>query len=154
MLINLWMSNKAEHLDHLWNCQLLNNFSAVLCWLISCLKNTHTHTHTHTHTSSVNVYHFISMHFVWIFLVILFSLYFQSRKKAKKGDNLDDLKQELDIDFHKISLEQLYQRFSTNPDTVSMTVQQTLNCCSLCFYCTECMFVPLYILCLVLCVHC
>jgi sodium/potassium-transporting ATPase subunit alpha len=41
----------------------------------------------------------------------------KSRKKAKKGDNLDDLKQELDIDFHKISLEQLYQRFSTNPDT-------------------------------------
>jgi len=38
-------------------------------------------------------------------------------KKAKKGDNLDDLKQELDIDFHKISLEQLFQRFSTNPDT-------------------------------------
>ncbi|GFG38088.1 hypothetical protein Cfor_10924, partial [Coptotermes formosanus] len=40
-----------------------------------------------------------------------------SRKKAKKGDNLDDLKQELDIDFHKITVEQLYQRFSTNPDT-------------------------------------
>ncbi|XP_021915175.1 sodium/potassium-transporting ATPase subunit alpha [Zootermopsis nevadensis] len=41
----------------------------------------------------------------------------KSRKKAKKGDNLDDLKQELDIDFHKISVEELYQRFSTNPDT-------------------------------------
>ncbi|XP_023711707.1 sodium/potassium-transporting ATPase subunit alpha isoform X3 [Cryptotermes secundus] len=41
----------------------------------------------------------------------------KSRKKAKKGDNLDDLKQELDIDYHKISLEELYQRFSTNPDT-------------------------------------
>lgn len=56
-------------------------------------------------------------------LVILFPFYFQSRKKAKKGDNLDDLKQELDIDYHKISLEELYQRFSTNPDTVSTTVQ-------------------------------
>jgi hypothetical protein len=53
--------------------------------------------------------------------VILFSLYFQSRKKAKKGDNLDDLKQELDIDYHKITLEELFQRFSTNPDTVSRT---------------------------------
>lgn len=60
-------------------------------------------------------------------LVILFSLYFQSRnKKAKKGDNLDDLKQELDIDYHKISVEELYQRFSTNPDTVSTTVQTTV----------------------------
>ena len=77
------------------------------------------------------------MYFIRIFLIILFSLYFQSRKKAKKGDNLDDLKQELDIDFHKISLEQLYQRFSTNPDNVSMTVQLTVNCCSLYFllYC-------------------
>uniref|UniRef100_A0A1B6L8Y1 Cation-transporting P-type ATPase N-terminal domain-containing protein n=1 Tax=Graphocephala atropunctata TaxID=36148 RepID=A0A1B6L8Y1_9HEMI len=37
-------------------------------------------------------------------------------KKQKKGD-LDDLKQELDIDFHKISVEELYQRFSTHPDT-------------------------------------
>jgi hypothetical protein len=50
----------------------------------------------------------------------VFFFYFQSRKKAKKGDNLDDLKQELDIDYHKISLEELYQRFSTNPDTVSI----------------------------------
>nr|AFU25683.1 Na+,K+ ATPase alpha-subunit 1B [Lygaeus kalmii] len=37
-------------------------------------------------------------------------------KKQKKGD-LDDLKQELDIDFHKISLEELFQRFGTNPET-------------------------------------
>jgi hypothetical protein len=56
-------------------------------------------------------------------LIILFSFYFQSRKKAKKGDNLDDLKQELDIDYHKISFEELYHRFSTNPDTVSTTAQ-------------------------------
>ncbi|KAM7249418.1 hypothetical protein ACFE04_008272 [Oxalis oulophora] len=38
-------------------------------------------------------------------------------KKAKKADNLDDLKQELDIDYHKISVEELYQRFSTHPET-------------------------------------
>nr|CAH1755607.1 Na,K-ATPase alpha 1B [Oncopeltus fasciatus] len=37
-------------------------------------------------------------------------------KKVKKGD-LDDLKQELDIDYHKISLEELFQRFGTNPET-------------------------------------
>ncbi|XP_049863765.1 sodium/potassium-transporting ATPase subunit alpha isoform X2 [Schistocerca gregaria] len=37
--------------------------------------------------------------------------------KKKKADNLDDLKQELDIDFHKISPEELYARFSTNPET-------------------------------------
>ncbi|KAK7863673.1 hypothetical protein R5R35_003074 [Gryllus longicercus] len=38
-------------------------------------------------------------------------------KAKKKGDNLDDLKQELDIDFHKITPEELYTRFGTNPDT-------------------------------------
>jgi hypothetical protein len=37
----------------------------------------------------------------------------------KKGDNLDDLKQELDIDFHKITPEELYQRFQTHPENVS-----------------------------------
>ncbi|XP_073994046.1 sodium/potassium-transporting ATPase subunit alpha isoform X2 [Rhodnius prolixus] len=37
-------------------------------------------------------------------------------KKQRKGD-LDDLKQELDIDHHKISVEELYQRFSTHPET-------------------------------------
>jgi hypothetical protein len=87
-------------------------------------------------------------------LIIFFSLYFQSRKKAKKGDNLDDLKQELDIDFHKISLEQLYQRFSSNPDTVSMTAQLSVNYCFHYIYCVEYMFVTLHILGLVLCVHC
>jgi hypothetical protein len=37
----------------------------------------------------------------------------------KKKDNLDDLKQELDIDYHKISCEELYQRFQTHPENVS-----------------------------------
>lgn len=41
--------------------------------------------------------------------------------KKAKGDNLDDLKQELDIDFHKISPEELYQRFQTHPENVSVT---------------------------------
>lgn len=41
-------------------------------------------------------------------------------KKARKADDLDDLKQELDIDFHKISPEELYQRFQTHPENVSI----------------------------------
>ncbi|XP_063222506.1 sodium/potassium-transporting ATPase subunit alpha isoform X1 [Bacillus rossius redtenbacheri] len=44
---------------------------------------------------------------------------YKSRRKEKaqrKADNLDDLKQELDIDFHKITPEELYQRFSTDPE--------------------------------------
>lgn len=36
----------------------------------------------------------------------------------KKTENLDDLKQELDIDYHKISNEELYQRFQTHPENV------------------------------------
>lgn len=48
----------------------------------------------------------------------VFCLQSRRTKKQKKGD-LDDLKQELDIDFHKITVEELYQRFSTHPDTVS-----------------------------------
>ena len=38
----------------------------------------------------------------------------------KKTENLDDLKQELDIDFHKVTVEELYQRFQTHPENVSM----------------------------------
>ncbi|KAF4516744.1 hypothetical protein B566_EDAN008435 [Ephemera danica] len=34
-----------------------------------------------------------------------------------KGDDLDDLKQELDIDHHKVPIEELYRRFETNPET-------------------------------------
>ncbi|KAK9886676.1 hypothetical protein WA026_017596 [Henosepilachna vigintioctopunctata] len=40
-------------------------------------------------------------------------------KKQRKADDLDDLKQELDIDYHKISPEELYQRFQTHPENVS-----------------------------------
>ncbi|XP_026314833.1 sodium/potassium-transporting ATPase subunit alpha isoform X5 [Hyposmocoma kahamanoa] len=36
-------------------------------------------------------------------------------KKRKTGD-LDDLKQELDIDYHKVTPEELYQRFQTHPE--------------------------------------
>lgn len=40
-------------------------------------------------------------------------------KQAAKKENLDDLKQELDIDYHKITSEELYQRFQTHPENVS-----------------------------------
>lgn len=40
-------------------------------------------------------------------------------KKVRKAEDLDDLKQELDIDYHKISPEELYQRFQTHPENVS-----------------------------------
>ena len=40
-------------------------------------------------------------------------------KKGKKEDELDDLKQELDMDEHKIPIEELYDRLGTNPTNVS-----------------------------------
>lgn len=38
------------------------------------------------------------------------------RKMTKKEGNLDDLKQELDIDHHKISIDELLQRFQSNQE--------------------------------------
>lgn len=67
------------------------------------------------------------------FLFFLFNLfeYQQSRRKmpakAAKKENLDDLKQELDIDHHKISPEDLYQRFQTHPENVSYLRIALLN---------------------------
>ncbi|VDP69100.1 unnamed protein product [Echinostoma caproni] len=39
----------------------------------------------------------------------------KKNKKALKDDDLNDLKQELDMDEHRISLEELYMRLSTDP---------------------------------------
>lgn len=47
---------------------------------------------------------------------------------GKNKENLDDLKQELDIDFHKITPEELYQRFQTHPDNVKSLFYLTLSC--------------------------
>lgn len=41
------------------------------------------------------------------------------KKAPKKGKDMNELKQELDIDDHKIPIEELYQRLGTNPETVS-----------------------------------
>lgn len=51
---------------------------------------------------------------------------FQSKKKpqkakGKKGDkDLNDLKQELELDEHKVPIEELFQRLTVNPDTVCL----------------------------------
>lgn len=47
-------------------------------------------------------------------------------KKRKAGD-LDDLKQELDIDYHKVTPEELYQRFQTHPENVRRIKTGLLN---------------------------
>lgn len=48
--------------------------------------------------------------------------------KLTKKENLDDLKQELDIDFHKITPEELYQRFQTHPENVSNLLSSSFYC--------------------------
>lgn len=40
-------------------------------------------------------------------------------KKAQKKETSDNLKKELDIDFHIITKEELYKRFNTHPESVS-----------------------------------
>lgn len=47
--------------------------------------------------------------------------------KGAKKENIDDLKQELDIDFHRITLDELYQRFQTHPENVSYYLYVHLN---------------------------
>nr|AEH68838.1 putative Na+/K+-ATPase alpha subunit [Bathypolypus arcticus] len=39
----------------------------------------------------------------------------KGKKKKKKGEDLDELKQELDMDEHKVAIEELYQRLGTDP---------------------------------------
>ena len=44
----------------------------------------------------------------------------EKKKKKKKGkEDLDDLKQELEMDEHKIPIEELYERLGTDPNSVS-----------------------------------
>lgn len=58
-------------------------------------------------------------------------------KAAAKKENLDDLKQELDIDYHKITSDELYQRFQTHPENVSEFVNERgsilIDLCLHCF---------------------
>lgn len=58
--------------------------------------------------------------------ILTFPFLFQSKKKpqkakGKKGDkDLNDLKQELELDEHKVPIEELFQRLTVNPDTVGL----------------------------------
>lgn len=42
----------------------------------------------------------------------------ENNQKDEKKEKFDNLKQELDIDFHKITKEELYLRFKTDPENV------------------------------------
>lgn len=45
-----------------------------------------------------------------------------AKTKTKKGEkDMDSLKQELELDEHKVPIEELFQRLSVNPDTVSIS---------------------------------
>lgn len=42
---------------------------------------------------------------------------------AAKKETLDDLKKELNIDYHKITKAELFQRFQTHPENVILVKQ-------------------------------
>lgn len=46
-------------------------------------------------------------------------------KKKKKEDDLEDLKQELEMDEHRIPIEELYDRLGVDPTKVSVSFRQT-----------------------------
>jgi hypothetical protein len=56
--------------------------------------------------------------------VILLTIHFSSvillQSKATKSKDLNNLKQELEIDDHKIPIAELYRRHNVNPETVSI----------------------------------
>ena len=61
------------------------------------------------------------------FLCLIFFSFVQSKKKNVKGKrkgekekDMDNLKQELELDEHKVPIEELFQRLSVNPDTVRL----------------------------------
>jgi len=47
----------------------------------------------------------------------------KTKKRQRKDKDLSDLKQELELDEHKIPVEELYQRLQTNPDTGLSTAE-------------------------------
>ncbi len=50
---------------------------------------------------------------------------FAAKKKKTKKDKkaeMDELKQELEMDEHRVPIDELYARLGTNPETVSMNV--------------------------------
>lgn len=63
-------------------------------------------------------------------------LLLQTRRKAPSSvstkyshaENLDELKEDPYLDYHKISLDELYQRFGTHPEAVSINLVDTILC--------------------------
>lgn len=56
----------------------------------------------------------------WHSCFCTFILSYLSQSKATKSKDLNNLKQELEIDDHKIPIAELYRRHNVNPDTVSI----------------------------------
>ena len=58
------------------------------------------------------------------FIDIFFALFLRRKadmapdKKKKKKSDLNDLKRELELDEHKVLIDELYRRYSSNPKTV------------------------------------
>lgn len=79
------------------------------------------------HNSYIFLFSFLfssrSFHFVFVVVCAQSRRKMAKSKAAAKKENLDDLKQELDIDYHKITSEELYQRFQTHPENVSSQIQ-------------------------------
>jgi len=44
------------------------------------------------------------------------------KNKSKKGKHLDDLKQELELDQHKIPIAELYKRYNCSPTKVCILI--------------------------------
>lgn len=117
--------------DDLLNCVILNRISVLVVCLSPRRKRLIGKNYFKYVFDVYSSWHFLYLlnytHHCFSFCPFFFKNFFhhfidkQSRRKnpKKKGDNLDDLKQELDIDFHKISSEELYQRFQTHPENVS-----------------------------------
>ncbi len=48
------------------------------------------------------------------------------KDKKKKGKNLDELKRELEMDQHRVAIEELYKRYNSDPNKVTHIFQSIL----------------------------
>lgn len=49
------------------------------------------------------------------------------KSKSKKGKHLDDLKQELELDQHKVPIAELYKRYNCSPTKVCIEILSVLT---------------------------
>lgn len=109
----LWNSLK------LWTLAFVHLISVIsINYLLISLNNWFLYLDIPDFVRSMKIDRSISTLTIRLFFLIFAK---QSRRKnpKRRTDNLEDLKQELDIDFHKITPEELYQRFQTHPENVS-----------------------------------